>query len=93
MLAINKALRNRTHLSPRYKGPVDAGGYTPEPKGLPEPASLKMAPARRDVRLQKIVAEIQADSVRNGTDKLTLKEINAETAAVRATRRAISAKR
>jgi len=37
--------------------------------------------------LAQTIAEIQADSVRKGTDKLTLAEINAEIAAVRAARR------
>jgi hypothetical protein len=37
--------------------------------------------------MAKVVAEIRADSVRNGTDKLTLEDINAEIAAVRAARR------
>jgi hypothetical protein len=93
MLAINKARSTRAHLSPRYKGPVDSGGYTPEPNGLPDPASLKALPAKHDARLQKAVAEIQADSIRNGTDKLTLKEINAEIEAVRTARRTTSSKR
>jgi hypothetical protein len=93
MLAINKTRRSRAHLSPRYKGPVDSGGYTPEPDSLPNPALLKTSPAKRDIRLQKMVAGIRADSVRNGTDKLTLKEINAEIAIVRAARHVSSLKR
>jgi hypothetical protein len=37
--------------------------------------------------LARAVASIRADSVRNGTDKLTLADINAEIAAVRVARR------
>jgi len=94
MLAIRKVRSNRAHLSPRYKGPVDTEGYTPEPRDLPDPARLKMSPAKHYLRMMKnAVTEIQAQSVRNGTDKMTMDEINAEIAAVRAARRAASSKR
>ncbi len=39
------------------------------------------------VALAKVVEEIRADSVRHGTDTLTLEDINSEVAAVRARRR------
>jgi len=87
MLAINKSRSQRGHLSSRYQGPMDTGGYTPAPNNLPNPASLKLTPAKRDLRLQKVLADIRADSVRNGTGKLTLKEINTEIAGVRSSRR------
>jgi hypothetical protein len=94
MPAIQKARSNRAHLSPRYKGPVDAGGYTPEPRELANPAKFNISRWKRDLRkMKKVVTEIQADSVRNGTNKMTMDEINAEIAAVRAARRAASLSR
>ena len=39
------------------------------------------------LEMKRAIAEIRTESVRNGTDKLTLDEINAEIAAVRAARR------
>jgi len=39
------------------------------------------------LEMKRAIAKAQEDSVRNGTDKLTLDEINAEIAVVRANRR------
>ncbi len=140
MPTIRKTRSIRNRLSPRYKGPVDAGGYTPEPRGLPDPALLEASLAKHDPYLQKALAKhrkkiiagfglthaksndrsslkirsvssvppivkvttgvlvnhpslaetiaaMRADSIRQGTDKLTLADINAEVAAVRTARR------
>jgi hypothetical protein len=56
MPTIRKTRSIRSHLSPRYKGPADAGGYTPEPRGLPDPALLKTSLAKDDLLLQKALA-------------------------------------
>jgi hypothetical protein len=39
---------------------VDAGGYTPEPRDLPDPALLKISLAKDDLLLQKALATPRA---------------------------------
>jgi len=60
MPTIRKTRSVRAHLSPRYKGPVDAGGYTPEPRDLPDPALLKTSLAKDDLLLRKALATPRA---------------------------------
>jgi hypothetical protein len=93
MLAINKARRNRVHLSPRYQGPVDSDGYTPDPKDLPDPASLKVSLAKHDAPLQKILAQARADTARKVTNVITPNGINTEIKVVRVARQAATSKR
>ena len=62
MPTIRKTRGIRAHLSPRHKGPVDAGGYTPEPRDLPDPALLKTSAAKDDPFLRKALTDPRGKS-------------------------------